>query len=306
MKERSIVSSLIYFHLSVLFCCSATFAYGCFSNSPSGNAATATDSVAPIPYDLSSPSQKYALADPELQEISGLSPTDTEGQFCAIADERGEIFILDVNKNGDIVKNILFKEKGDFEGIEMANGAIYAIQSNGKLFEISQWNTGNPPQINNYAILPDEEHDIEGLGYDARRNALLIACKEDPEQNIPRNIWAFDLATKKLLDKPVYTIRPDDIDKKVPLNDGDKDRKFSPSGIAIHPQTGDVYIISTSLKRLAVLDYTSGAVKTALRIDKDVLPQPEGISFDKAGNLYISSEKKKDAAALLKFDLLKH
>jgi uncharacterized protein YjiK len=43
-------------------------------------------------------------------------------------------------------------------------------------------------------------------------------------------------------------------------------------------------------------------VKFAQRLDKKILPQPEGISFDPKGNLLLSSEGKQGGGLILKFD----
>ncbi|MCC7244226.1 MAG: SdiA-regulated domain-containing protein, partial [Saprospiraceae bacterium] len=91
----------------------------------------------------------------------------------------------------------------------------------------------------------------------------------------------------------------------VPDGPEDKPNFFSPSGIAIHPKTGEIFVISTAKKRLVVLDYTTGQIRFAVRLDKKVMPQPEGISFDAAGNLLISSEGKKGEGLLLKFNYRK-
>jgi uncharacterized protein YjiK len=66
--------------------------------------------------------------------------------------------------------------------------------------------------------------------------------------------------------------------------------------------TGDVYVISSALKRLIVLDYTTGAIRYAVRLNKKLLPQPEGIAFDAEGNLHLSSEGKKGEGLVFKFD----
>nr|MBP6827372.1 SdiA-regulated domain-containing protein [Saprospiraceae bacterium] len=117
-----------------------------------------------------------------------------------------------------------------------------------------------------------------------------------------RRVFAFDLKSKQLSANPVYTIDPDEVNRLVPLTDDDKHRRFSPSGIAIHPITGDVYITSTALKRLVVLDYQTGKIRFAVRLNKKLLPQPEGIAFDAKGNLHLSSEGKKGEGLVFKFD----
>lgn len=274
-----------------------------FPPTQSDLAAALADSL-PFPYRLDQPTQIINLVYPELQEISGLGATDQPGVFCAIADEKGEIFFLDGNGGGTILQRVLFRDKGDFEGVEMVDNCLYAVKSNGEVFEIAHWKRGKP-KVTTYKTFLNKANDVEGLGYDKKHHTLLLACKEIPDSAYARHIYAFDLRTKQLLETPVFTIYPEQVNELVPYSDEDKRTFFSPSGIAVHPKTGDVYVISTALKRLVVLDYDSGKILHADRLDKKLLPQPEGISFDAEGNLYIASEGKKGEGLLLRFDYSK-
>jgi uncharacterized protein YjiK len=276
----------------------------CFCNAnnpvvtPSPSFTTVSDS---IPYRLQNPSLTINLVSTELKEISGLSPADSPGVYVAIADERGEVFFVDGNGGGAVFQRVLFREKGDFEGVEMVDKSIWAAKSNGDLFEITNWKK-TPPQVSEYKTSLKKTNDVEGLAYDPWRKALLLACKENPDSLYPRHIFVFNLKSKTLDDAPAYTINPEEINRLVPYLDTEKHDYFSPSGIAVHPLSGDIYVISTALKRLVVLDYKSGKLKFAQRLDKKILPQPEGISFDTAGNLLLSSEGKQGEGLLLKFD----
>lgn len=254
-----------------------------------------------LPYDLNNPSFIINLVSNELQEISGLSPTDTEGVYLAIADEKGEIFFIDGKGGGTILRTVQFRDKGDFESVEMVGKCLYAAKSNGDVFEIGCWEQP-VPKVTEYKTSLKKEDDVEGLCYDAKRYALLMACKQNPDSAGLRRVFAFDLKSKQLSANPVYTIDPDEVNRLVPLTDDDKHRRFSPSGIAIHPITGDVYITSTALKRLVVLDYQTGKIRFAVRLNKKLLPQPEGIAFDAKGNLHLSSEGKKGEGLVFKFD----
>ncbi len=277
----------------------------CFCNaqnnspSPAPPLAVTADS---LPYDLANPILVLTLTDVALKEISGLSPTPVTGQFVSIADERGELFFLDANKGGVVTKRVLFREKGDFEGVEMVDSTIWAIKSDGDLFGIINWDTPTF-SVESFKTPLKKSDDVEGLGYDPKRNALLIACKGDPDYFIPRNIFAFDLKTRKMLEAPIYSIDPEEVNRYVPYLETEKQDAFSPSGVALHPISNDVYVISTALKRLVVLDYTSGKIKHAQRLEKKNLPQPEGISFDAEGNLFISSEGKGGDGLLLQYKM---
>ncbi len=265
--------------------------------------ATATGSAGDtLPYNFEAPSLTINLVSEDLQEISGLSPTDEPGVFLAIADERGEIFFIDGNGGGAISTRVLFREKGDFEGVERVDKKLYAVKSNGDVFEISKWKNGLPEVKECHTFLHKED-DVEGLGYDPVRKSLLLACKGDPERDTVRRIFTFNLETRQLDSIPAYTINPLEVNKWVTYDSDDKkNRFFSPSGIAVHPKTKDVFVISTALKRLVALDHTTGKIRYAIRLNKDLLPQPEGIAFDQQGNLFLSSEGKKGEGILLRFD----
>ena len=73
--------------------------------------------------------------------------------------------------------------------------------------------------------------------------------------------------------------------------------EFFPSGIAVHPFTHDVYIISTRGNKCIACYNHAGQLTAFEYLDKDMLPQPEGICFDAAANLFISTEGRHGEAA---------
>lgn len=265
-------------------------------------AATASTSTEKLPYNLEEPALVISLINEELKEISGLSPTDVPGVYCAIADERGEIFFIDAEKNGVVSRRVLFRDKGDFEGVEMVGNTVYALKSNGAIFAVENWKNEGSLKMEEYRTGLSPENDFEGLCYDPKRHSLLLAAKGNPENDAMRNIYAFNLKTKQIEPNPVYSLNPRDVNTLIAYGSDEKQHFFSPSGIAIHPKTKELYIISTALKRLVVLNPENGAIRTAARLDKGILPQPEGIAFDAQGNLYLSSEGKKHEGLLAKFN----
>jgi uncharacterized protein YjiK len=253
-----------------------------------------------LPYDLANPSHVINLVSEDLKEISGLSPTDANEQYLAIADEKGEIFFVDGANGGAITRRVLFKDKGDFEGVEMVGPCLFAVKSNGDVYEIGRWKRKSP-SVREYETALSKDDDVEGLGYDNKRDALLIACKGNPDSSYVRKVYAFNLGSKQLSEQPVYTIDPLEVNRLVPNGPEDKQNFFSPSGVAMHPLTGDIYVLSSAKKRLVVLDHETGAIKMAVRLDKKMLPQPEGISFDSNGDLVLSSEGKQGEGMIMRF-----
>ena len=121
-----------------------------------------TVSADPLPYNLAAPSRTLLLADDALKEISALSPTDDPNVFMAVSDERGEALFVDFQHGGTITKRVLFREKGDFEGAEMVGPDIFCLKSDGILFQVSKWQTGGTPQVQEYPLSGlSKENDLE-------------------------------------------------------------------------------------------------------------------------------------------------
>jgi hypothetical protein len=88
-----------------------------------------------------------------------------------------------------------------------------------------------------------------------------------------------------MLPQPVFTIDQTSIERII----GKVIEKFKPSAAAVHPITGDYYLISAINDLLVVID-RAGVVKGACAIDKYLFKQPEGLAFMPNGNLLISNE----------------
>ncbi|NJB86466.1 uncharacterized protein YjiK [Lewinella marina] len=231
--------------------------------------------AAQFPYDLDNPQLVGELPE-ELDEISGL--TIRNGDLLAVEDEYGILYRLAL-ADGSILERTEFWESGDYEGLAtVGENEVWVTKSNGRLYRITAPGT-NEQRVKEYNTWLKGENDVEGLAYDATRNRLLLACKDDPKGNgmskENRYIFAFDLETKKLGEEAAYSIpREDD---------------FSPSALAIHPLTGQLFLTSSVGNRLLVAD-AEGRIETVRKLDKRFLPQAEGLAFTADGTLYISTE----------------
>lgn len=228
-----------------------------------------------FPYDMDNPEQVIPIKNKGLEEISGLGLIGP-GIICAIADQKGTAYFIDVNTEGSIVKELPFFNDGDFEAIELVGQTIFALKSDGKLFEIINWKNEENMKVVIHNTPLNKEDNLEGLCYDPSRNALLLVCKNEKTKNNPRRVLAFDLKDKTLGMAPVYTIYPEEVNNLLPYGPHEDRDYFSPSGIAIHPFNQDVYILSTALKRMVVLDYSNGRIRYAVRLDKKFCQSQKG------------------------------
>lgn len=255
-----------------------------------------------IPYDLLRPVKKMNL-DEDLIEISGLTHIGNNRLAC-VEDETGNIYILD-DETGEVLDKIKFHKFGDYEGIAHVGNAYYVVKSNGKIY---QWEN---KEMTKYETALGVQNNIEGLCYDEVNKRLLLACKEMPgigedEGGDYRAVYAFDLASKKLIAKPIFLLGQEDIMEYVQeqWSTGEEipNILFKPSGIAIHPKSHKVYIINYIGRILIVLN-ENGSLHSVLPLSMQYFSQPEGICFDENANLFISNEGGQENGNILRYKL---
>jgi uncharacterized protein YjiK len=263
------------------------------------NENTKTPTVFSFPYDLSQPDEIYELPD-ILQEISALAIAPN-GELACVQDEDGIIFFYNLEKK-EITNRIIFAKAGDYEGIEFVGDIAYVLRSDGTIFEIE--NLGKADQkVTTYDTYLSEKNDTEGLGYDSGTNSLLIACKgkgttTQMVYEDTKVVFSFNLKNKKLADNPVIEFKKEALYDFIESNNLkklsfklNKKMPFNPSGIAV--QNGFYFTIASVGKMLIVMD-KANEIQWIEKLDKDIMPKPEGIVFDKNGNLFIASEGKKN------------
>lgn len=250
-----------------------------------------------FPYRLAKPDESWKLPK-SLVEISGLSFIDSQRLAC-IQDEKGAIYVFNV-KSGTVESEINFGDDGDYEGIEIIENDVWILKSNGILYKVTDYMGKATPGVIKYPTALSGKNDAEGLAYDPVNNSLLIACKEEPfldekEGSGFKAVYSFNLA-KKLLDvKPFLLISLDTIKYYK------GDLTFKPSGIAIHPATGDIFLLASAGKLLLVFS-RKGEMRAMVKLRQDIFRQPEGICFSPDGDLYISNEGAGREGTILKFE----
>ncbi len=256
-------------------------------------------------YELNKPVHTWKLPE-QLVEVSGNTWID-DNHLILIEDLNPVLYLIKLDdKNAALEKAITFKDedkdKFDIEDVTIVNDVVYALWSHGTLFKISDWR--NKPQVDEIKTFLKKENNTEGLCYDPVTKKLLIACKDDSnvpdEKKSTRAVYDFDIANNTLSDQPFFLIHKKDFEKVA-----DEKLEFNPSAIAVHPVTHDIYVLSTRDTKCMAIYAHDGKLKDFQFIDKDLMPQPEGMCFSPDGKLYISSEGKKgDPGNLFEFDPL--
>jgi uncharacterized protein YjiK len=243
----------------------------------------------------------------KLTEVSGLSFINKD-TIALIQDEDGTLFFLDVNSK-KIVKKISFSKDGDFEDLKILGDTAYILRSDGKLYEVLNIMSEEFRTVNKINTRLSAKNDTEGLCHDIKNNRLLIACKASPGEDASyknkKAVYSFDLNSRSLSEKPIALIDVKEVEKKSHssgfnsfvqkfaafFSPANNNNYFQPSGISIHPVTGEIYIISAVGNLLVVMD-PNGTLNDVIKLPESLYRQPEGIAFDNDANLYISNEGK--------------
>lgn len=244
-------------------------------------------------YNLKEPSGVWEMPE-TLEEISGIEIIKNQKIICH-NDEDGNLFVYDLNKK-TVIKTISFADEGDYEDLAIHGNTAFVLRSDGTIFEVQNY-MNVPKTIKHKTFLTDDDN-AEGLFFEAEKNILLIACKENSKEKNGQGtkyVYEFLLNENTLNPSPIFTISQKDINSK---------SEFSPSGIAIHPISKYIYVLSSVGKMLA--EFTSeGTLQKIYSINYSHFLQPEGISFSENGDLYISNEAKKGKANILKFNYIR-
>ena len=235
-------------------------------------------------YNILSPDATWELPS-ALKEISGMNLFNDSLMLCQ-EDENGKLYLYNLLSK-QIEKTIPFSNPQDYEDLAIEGADVYLIQSNGSIVQVT--NYLQTPVLKKYKTALSRKNDTEGLCYDRVSNSLLIACKED--QSIsestkqPKSIYTFKVEEKALSDKPLLVF---------------EEKDFRPSALAVHPVTGNIFVLSASKRKLLEVN-RQGTVLQRYELKGDLFKQPEGLTFSANADLYISNEGGLGKANILLF-----
>lgn len=223
-----------------------------------------------------------------LREVSGISHID-DSRIACIQDEDGIIFIYDLEQE-QIVNEIEFGPRGDYESIRIIDSTAYVMQSNGSLYKISNFESKNR-NITTFKTEFSSFNDMESFDYNPGISEFLTVPKEN---NLSENrqdfiIYRLDPETFKLKKDVFTSISYEDpifkIKERWFMEDG-----FLASELSVHPLTNEIYMLDSRIPKLLIL-HPDGKPKALHMLNPEDFQQPEGLSFDQHGRMYISNEE---------------
>lgn len=271
--------------LSVVTFCSILilFLFSCQSKRDPGNF------TSPAGYNLNRPIT-YKLP-PFLDEISGISYNARDNSVLAINDELGWLFKVHLKDDLDIQK-WQYTKGADFEDLVRIDSMFYVLVSTGDIIRF-QFFTPDSLQVKRFEFPIEGRNEFEILYHDNKKKQLVLVCKDcEADDKNSLTAYAFNLDSNAYATGPTYVM---DIRKIEELMD-EKKLRFKPSAAAVHPLTGELYIVSSINKVLVVSD-VNGIPKAVYKINPKIYKQPEGITFTPRGDLLISNESADIGAA---------
>ena len=255
-----------------------------------------------FPYMLTNPVRSYELP-ADLIEVSGITCLN-DTALLLVQDEIGYLYRLQLT-GGEVNRHIRFAGNGDFEGVTLAGDQVWAMRSDAKLYTFSAA-PGDDADDDKWTPELPEGGDYESLAWQKSTGRLLIAAKEPvagdgDARDRERFIFSLDPADPdsfstwlkldlRQIEAYLQThAEAEGLESLRESFDASKKKSFQPSDMAIHPQTGELYIIASVGKILVVVS-PEGEVMHVRRLPEDLFPQPEGICFGSDGTLYISHE----------------
>ncbi len=237
----------------------------------------------------------------ELNEISGITWI-SENKIACVQDEDGIVYIYNLSSEL-IEKKINFSKPGDFEAVAALDSTLYVMESNGLLFEISNY-LSDSFQTKEYKTSFSGKNNLESLVADSINNQILFTVKNnDPNSKTYKGIYAFDVEFKSIGSLPIVKIPTENPIFKPKKVDDDVESisNFFPSDIAINPTNRNYYILEGKNPQLLIMDKMGKPLKIH-KLHPESFPQPEGLTFSPEGILYISNEGKGGTASIVEVE----
>jgi len=230
-----------------------------------------------------------------LNEVSGIAWVNDSILAC-IQDEEGVIYNYNL-KTEEIVFDVQFSEAGDYEGVALNDTDAYVLRSDGRIYEVLNF-MSDSISVSHFDTPFNEDNNLESLTYNPKtKNLITVSKDEDLKEKNFKGLYEIPIATKIQKNSPVIKIDMN-AEAFASFQKKQAEKTFNPSDIAIHPKSGDYYIVDGKNPKLLILS-ANGTFKDLHQLNKFHFAQPEGITFSPDGKLYIANEAANGVATIM-------
>lgn len=229
-------------------------------------------------YDLANP-KILSLAD-LLNEISGVAYYPKDTSVFAIVDEMGLLFKIPL-KAPEEFKYWEFSKTRDYEDVVFIDSMFYILVSKGDILTVDF--SGPEMKTTKYDINLEGKNEFETMFVAPDSNGVVIVCKEcDHDKKSTISSYRFTITDSGGVYSPYITFDMSRLKEE-------RKEHFKAGAGNVHPLTGEIYLVTSVEKLLAIAD-TAGSVKQMIPLDPKLYKQPEGLTFTPEGNMIISNE----------------
>jgi hypothetical protein len=150
-----------------------------------------------------------------------------------------------------------------------------------------------------------------GMCLHEQTKRLFFVAKSDIENEVQNHlIYTFNLNQRKLSERPLFEIKPEDIELfaisnniTLPSNRLDENGdtvdvfSFKPDVIAVHPKTNEIYVLSTIDRSLAVYNQFGQVVNFTI-LNEELFSQPKAMTFFPNGDLLLTNSDLKNPSVV--------
>jgi hypothetical protein len=150
-----------------------------------------------------------------------------------------------------------------------------------------------------------------GMCLHEQTKRLFFVAESDIENEVQNHlIYTFNLNQRKLSERPLFEIKPEDIELfaisnniTLPSNRLDENGdtvdvfSFKPDVIAVHPKTNEIYVLSTIDRSLAVYNQF-GQVVNFTTLNEELFSQPKAMTFFPNGDLLLTNSDLKNPSVV--------
>lgn len=232
-----------------------------------------------------------------MREISGLAVT-ASGELLAVDDERAVVYELDYEV-GRVLREFAVGDptlRGDFEGLAILGRALYLMDSAGDLYRSSVGTDGAHSHVEFLPTNLGDECEFEGLAGLGARLFLLCKSRYESADADGLMVFAWDTEANRLVSDEHVVLPEAEILAAIGK------QRLNPSGMAVHPETGNWFIVAARQAALIEMTPAGRLLSTRLLPGDDRHPQAEGIEFTRDGRLLLADEGGKGKARLTMYE----